>query len=105
MATLRWMKSCQKGDLYEPGSPGGTAVCQKRLSEMHKNLLTLLVPVTLNIPVSVDVTGLVLLGASDFNLLETPLRQIDITGAKIAAEVSVTQAERSGQCAQLGVVP
>jgi hypothetical protein len=61
--------------------------------------------VRLDVPVGVDITGLVLLHTSSLNLLETPLRQVDIASAKVAAKIDVPQAERSGQSAQLRVIP
>jgi hypothetical protein len=60
--------------------------------------------VCLDIPVSVRVARLVVLRAGNLNLLEAPLREIHISGAKIAAEHFVLQAERSCQGANLATV-
>jgi hypothetical protein len=46
-----------------------------------------------NVPVSVDIAGIVLLDASHLNLLETPLGQVDIASAEIAAEVGMSESE------------
>jgi hypothetical protein len=69
------------------------------------NVLTFLVPVRLDVPVGVDVTRLVLFHTSGLDLLETPLRQVDITSAEIASKIDVSQAERSGQSPEMGIVP
>jgi hypothetical protein len=55
--------------------------------------------------VGVDIARPVLLDASGFDLLETPLRQVDVASAKVTSELSVFQAERCNQCPHLGVVP
>ena len=67
-------------------------------------VLTLVVPVSLNIPLSKSILRVVLLGASNLDLLETPLWQVDIAGAKVAAQFSVLQPEGSGQSPDLGAV-
>jgi hypothetical protein len=59
---------------------------------------------TFDIPVSKDILGLVVLGAGHLNLLETPLRQIDISCSQIAVELGVPKPECCRQCAELGVV-
>jgi hypothetical protein len=69
------------------------------------NPLTLLVPVRLDVPVSVDITRLVVLDTSSLNLLETPLRQVDIASTKVTSKVDVPQPEGSCQGTQLRVVP
>jgi hypothetical protein len=61
--------------------------------------------VRLDVPVGVDIARPVLLDASGFNLLETPLRQVDIASAKVTSKLSVFQAERSDQSPDLGIVP
>jgi hypothetical protein len=61
--------------------------------------------VRLDVPVSVDITRLVLLDTGSLDLLETPLRQVDVASAKVAAKIDVPQAEGGGQSAELGVVP
>jgi hypothetical protein len=67
--------------------------------------LTLFVPVRLDVPVGVDITGLVLFHTSGLDLLKTPLRQVDVTSAEVASKIDVSQAERSGQSPQMGIVP
>ena len=42
---------------------------------------TLLVPVRFHVPVRVDVAGLVLFDAADFDLFEAPLGKVDVSGA------------------------
>lgn len=59
----------------------------------------------LDVPVGVDITGSVLLDTGGFNLLEAPLWKVDGTGAEIAANIGVLESERSGQGAELGVIP
>lgn len=59
---------------------------------------------TLNVPVGEDILGLVLLGASDFDLLETPLWQVDVARSEIAVKLSVPKSECSRQSAKLGVI-
>ena len=66
--------------------------------------LTLFVPVALNIPVGEDIPRLVLLDTSRFNLLETPLRQVDVASAEVAVEVDVSETEGGSQSADLGVI-
>lgn len=86
MATFRCKKSRTKGDLYDPGSPGGTGkhmISQQHIVETMLKL-TFLIPMTLNVPVRVDVPWMVDLSAGYFNLLETPLWQIDIASSQIA---------------------
>ena len=55
---------------------------------------TPLVNMGLDIPMSVDVPWIVLLHTSSFNLLETPLWEVDSTCSKVAIEVNVLQSER-----------
>ena len=57
-----------------------------------------------HVPLSVRITRFVFLNTSGLDLLETPLWQIDGSGAKIAAQVSVLQPEGCGQRPDLGVV-
>lgn len=66
--------------------------------------LTLIVPVRLNVPVGVGITRIVVLGAGNLNLSETPLRQIDIAGAEVATHDWVFQAEGSGQRANFASI-
>lgn len=55
--------------------------------------LTGLVPMSFNVPVSEDVTRIIFLGAGHFNLLETPLRQVDVGSPEIATKRSMAEAE------------
>jgi hypothetical protein len=55
--------------------------------------------------VGVDIARSVLFDASGLNLLETPLRQVDVASAKVTSKLSVLQTERSDQCPHLRVVP
>jgi hypothetical protein len=41
----------------------------------------LVVPMSFDVPVSVGIAGVVLLGASNLNLLETPLRKVDVASS------------------------
>lgn len=59
---------------------------------------------SLNVPVSISVTRIVLLVASDFNLLEAPLRKVDVASSKIAVHGSVLETESSSQGADLAAV-
>lgn len=69
------------------------------------SLRELLVPVRLDVPVCEHVTGVVLLDTSDFDLLETPLWEIYVAGAEIAAETGMFQTECSGESAEPAVIP
>lgn len=64
----------------------------------------LVVPVRFDVPVGEYVARVILLGTGDFNLLETPLWEVHITGAEVAAETGVSQTECGGKCAELAVV-
>ena len=64
----------------------------------------LLVPVGLDVPVSVDIARVVLLDTGGLNLLETPLRQVDVASAEVAIEVDVSETEGGSQSADLGVI-
>lgn len=70
----------------------------------RKGTLTLLVPVRLDVPMGVDIARPVLLDTSGLNLLETPLRQVDVASTEVAVKLGVLQAERSNQRPHLGVV-
>jgi len=61
--------------------------------------------VGLDVPVGVGVTRVVLLGAGHLNLLEAPLRQVDIASAEVAAHGLVPETEGGGQGADLAPVP
>jgi hypothetical protein len=54
---------------------------------------------------SVHIARLVFLDASNLNLLETPLRQIDIAGAEVATEISMPQAEGGRKRSELRIIP
>lgn len=58
----------------------------------------------LNVPLGKSILRVVLLGASNLDLLETPLWQVDIAGAKVAAQFGVLQSESGGQSPDLGAV-
>ena len=51
---------------------------------------TPVVPVAFNVPVCEHVPWLVLLNAGNFDLLETPLRQIHISCSEVAPKVYVS---------------
>lgn len=58
----------------------------------------------LNVPMGVLVTWLVLLCASNLDLLETPLWQIDVASAEIASQIRVLQSDGAGQSADLAPI-
>jgi hypothetical protein len=97
-----------KGDLKEPGSPGGTKYYRqpkRNAGRMRRGRgHTELVPVSLYVPMSVDVARIVLLDAGDFNLLETPLRQVDVSGSEVAPQDSMPETECRRQRSDLGSV-
>lgn len=95
MATFKCMKSRRNGDLYEPGSPAGTIGMNVSISSYHLRLIphTSFIPVRLNIPMGVDISGLVLFAASNFYLLEAPLGKVNIASPKITAENCVSQSK------------
>ena len=64
----------------------------------------LLVDVALDIPVGVDIARVVGLDAGSLNLLETPLRQIDVAGAKVAAKIHVLEPQSSSERSDLRAV-
>jgi len=67
--------------------------------------LTLLIPVALNVPVRVDISGLVLFDTGSLNLFETPLRQVDISSTEVASEIHMLQPESGCQGADLRIIP
>lgn len=97
------------GDLYWPGSAGGTV--SYNVSIMLGIIffidleLTLLIPMGLHVPMGISVTGVIVLGASNLNLSETPLWKVDITSTQITAKGLVLETESSGQSANLALVP
>ena len=58
----------------------------------------------LDVPVSIDILGVVDFVTGDFNLLETPLRQINVTSTKIAAQTGMLESESSGQSSELAAI-
>jgi hypothetical protein len=65
----------------------------------------LLVGVAFDVPVSVDITRVVLLNASGLDLLKTPLWQIDIASSEVATEVLVSESQGSRKCTNPRVIP
>jgi hypothetical protein len=61
--------------------------------------------VSLNVPVGVSVTGVVLLGASNLDLLETPLGEVDVASSEIAAKDLMLETESSGKGSDLAAIP
>jgi hypothetical protein len=59
----------------------------------------------LNVPVRVRISGLVLLGARNLNLLEAPLGKIDVAGAQIASEYLMLQPEGRRKSTDLAIIP
>ena len=57
-----------------------------------------------NVPMGENVTGVVLLGAGDFDLLETPLGKIDVGGLEITSQSSVPNAKGRGESSDLGSI-
>lgn len=66
--------------------------------------LTALIGVRLDVPVSVHIARLVLLDAGRFDLLEAPLRQVDISGSQVAAQYGVPESESGRQGTNFGAV-
>lgn len=58
--------------------------------------LTSIVYMAFHVPVCIFVPWLILFHTGRLNLLETPLRQIDIASAKVTAKVNMFQPESSG---------
>lgn len=58
----------------------------------------------LHVPVGVGILGVVLGDTGGFNLLESPLWQVDVTGTQIASQRCVLESERSGQGPDLASV-
>lgn len=59
---------------------------------------------SLNVPVSVSVAGVVLLVASNLDLLEAPLRKVDVSSAEVAAQCSVLKAEGGRESADSAAI-
>jgi len=64
----------------------------------------LVIPVRFDVPVSVDIARVVLLDTGGLNLLETPLRQVDVTSTEVAIEINVSETEGGSESAELGVI-
>jgi hypothetical protein len=64
----------------------------------------LVVPVGFDVPVSVDIARVVLLDTGSLNLLETPLRQVDVASTEVAVKIDVLETEGGGESAKLGVI-
>jgi hypothetical protein len=56
-----------------------------------------LVDMAFNVPVSVHITRVVCLDTGSLDLLETPLREVDVAGTKITSQVHVLQSNGSGE--------
>lgn len=78
--------------------------CKRMITSGTEQVLTLLIPVSFNIPVSVNILGIIVLVTGDFNLLETPLWQVDIPSTKIASKDGVLKSESSSQCSDTSSV-
>lgn len=76
---------------------GLLVVSETFTNQFPHSKLTLVVPVSLDIPVSVSVSGVVLVGASNFDLLKTPLRQVGVASAKVATKDRVLKTESRSQ--------
>lgn len=59
---------------------------------------------SLNIPVGVGIAGVVLLGAGNLDLLETPLRQVHVTSSEVASKNFMLETEGGGESADLAAV-
>lgn len=77
---------------------------ERRLVGADISLGEFIVPVRFDVPVREYVPGVVLFSASNFNLLETPLREVHVTGTEIATETSMSQAECGCKGPELAVV-
>jgi hypothetical protein len=64
----------------------------------------LVVPVGFDVPVSVDIARVVLLDTGSLDLLESPLRQVDVASTEVAVKIDVLETEGGGESAKLGVV-
>ena len=63
-----------------------------------------LVPVALNVPMGIRVSWVVVLGASHFDLLETPLWQVHVACPEIATKIAVFESEGCRQGSKFGPV-
>lgn len=80
-------------------------VKERRLVDTRVTGRQFVVPVGLNVPVGVCITRVVLLGAGNLDLLETPLRKVFIGALQIATQNFVLEAESRGQSADSAAVP
>ena len=64
----------------------------------------LVIPVTLDVPVGVHVAGFVLFDTRCFDLLEAPLRQVDVSSSQVAIKINMLQAESSRERPNVGIV-
>ena len=76
----------------------------KSIWKFFRELLTIWVSVGLDVPVGIDITGVILLITSNLDLLETPLWQVDVTSAKVAAENCMLESESGGQSSNFSSV-
>ena len=74
---------------------------ERRTEGLNIGLGKLTVPVTLDVPVGVFVLGMVGLDTGSLDLLETPLRQVDIASPEVATQHSVSQTESACQSTEL----
>jgi hypothetical protein len=77
---------------------------ERRLVDTSLGRRKLVVPVSLNIPMGVGVARVVLLGAGNLDLLETPLRQVHVASSEIAAKNLMLETEGGGESADLAAV-
>jgi hypothetical protein len=103
MATLRCQKSFQNGDLYSLASPEGTIEFQimdqrpVRHDLLNDRALTSVVPMTLDIPPSMGVCGIVLLVTSHLDLLPSPLRQGHVGSLEVTTQDLMPEPHPRGQ--------
>lgn len=62
-----------------------------------RRLLTFLVHMTLDVPVRIDISWVVLLDARGLDLLETPLWEVNCAGSQVAIQIHVSQPETRSQ--------
>lgn len=58
----------------------------------------------LNVPMSILVTWLIFFGASNLDLLETPLWQIHVASTEITSQIRVLQSNGTGQSTNLAPI-
>jgi hypothetical protein len=74
------------------------------INQLLSDKLTLVIPVGLDVPVSVGIAGVVLLGAGNLDLLETPLGEVNVASPEVAAKNLVLETESSGESPDLAAV-